>query len=373
MGTETATVTLFLSGDVMTGRGIDQALPWPCEPTLHEPWIRDARDYVALAEIANGPIERPLGVETPWGEALAELAALAPDARIVNLETSLTRADEPWPDKGIHYRMSPDNAETLRAAGLDVCVLANNHVVDWGRAGLEETLATLEALGIGHCGAGRDLAEAQRPAVVDLGVRGRVLVFGLGHPSSGIPSGWAAGQRRSGVAYLPELKDDAARAFGDLVARHRRPGDLVVASIHWGGNWGYEVPAEQQAFARRLVDEAGVDLVHGHSSHHPKGLEVYRDRLILYGTGDLLTDYEGIGGHERYRGELGLMVFPTLEARTGRLTRLRLTPTRLRRLRLERAEPRDAAWLAETLSTHSRPFGVSVALRDDGRLEAAWD
>jgi Putative enzyme of poly-gamma-glutamate biosynthesis (capsule formation) len=76
----------------------------------------------------------------------------------------------------------------------------------------------------------------------------------------------------------------------------KQQGDIVVASIHWGGNWDYKVPREQREFAHKLIDEAGVDVIHGHSSHHIKGIEVYRGKLIMYGCSDLLNDYEGISG-----------------------------------------------------------------------------
>src|SRR5689334_12652302 len=125
-------VTLFLCGDVMTGRGVDQILPHPSAPELFEPYMRDARDYVLLAEESAGPIPRPVGFEYIWGEALGELGRAKPHARIVNLETSVTRSDDAMPGKGIHYRMHPENVGCLTAAGVEVSVLANNHVLDWG-------------------------------------------------------------------------------------------------------------------------------------------------------------------------------------------------------------------------------------------------
>src|SRR5213593_2572493 len=94
---------LFLCGDVMTGRGIDQALPHPSSPVLYEPYVRDARDYVDLAEKAHCPIARPVTFEYIWGEALGELERAGVDAQIINLETAITAADTKWPDKGIHY------------------------------------------------------------------------------------------------------------------------------------------------------------------------------------------------------------------------------------------------------------------------------
>jgi poly-gamma-glutamate synthesis protein (capsule biosynthesis protein) len=121
---------LFLCGDVMTGRGIDQALPYPVNPVLYEPHVRDARDYVDRAEKANGPITRPLSFDYIWGEALYELDRAEVDLRIVNLETAITTADAHWPGKEIHYRMHPRNVGCLSTARINACALANNHVLD---------------------------------------------------------------------------------------------------------------------------------------------------------------------------------------------------------------------------------------------------
>src|SRR5262249_53430347 len=87
-------VTLFLCGDVMLGRGVDQVLPHPGDPQLRETYARDARAYVRLAERANGRIPRPARFCWPWGDALAVLDEVAPDARVINLETAVTRSAE---------------------------------------------------------------------------------------------------------------------------------------------------------------------------------------------------------------------------------------------------------------------------------------
>src|SRR5207249_8222873 len=107
---------LFLCGDVMTGRGIDQALSHPVNPILYEPYVRDAREYVALAEKANGLIPRPLSTDYIWGDALRELERARIDLRIANFETAITSAEAPWPEKGIHYRMHPQNIGCLASA-----------------------------------------------------------------------------------------------------------------------------------------------------------------------------------------------------------------------------------------------------------------
>lgn len=365
-------IKLFLCGDVMTGRGIDQVLPHPSGPELYEPYLRSARRYVEIAQRANGSFPIPVGFEYVWGDALTELEREAPDARIVNLETAVTRSEYYWREKGIHYRMHPLNAPCLSAAKIDCCVLANNHMLDWERAGLDETLATLKSCGIETAGAGANRARAESPAIVDLDERGRVVVFGFGTPSGGIPGDWAAGDKASGVNLLADLSDDTVRHIRAQVQVVKRKRDIAVASIHWGENWGYDVPHEQRRFAHALVDRAAVDVVHGHSSHHVKAIEVYRDKLILYGCGDLLTDYEGIRGYEAYRGDLGLMYFPTIDTQTGRLERLRMTPTQVRRFRINRAASADARWLADVVTREGAHFGTRADIDADGRLELQW-
>ena len=368
---EPVTVTLFLSGDVMTGRGIDQILPHPAEPHLYEPYMRSALGYVEIAEQATGRIEWPADFAYIWGDALAELERARPDARIVNLETAVTVAEDVWPDKGIHYRMNPANLRCLLAAKVDCCVLANNHVLDWGHRGLAETLDTLRRAGLRTAGAGRDRADAAVPAAIELPGKGRVLVFGFAMESAGVPPAWAAGEQRAGVNFLSDLSGRTVERIAAQVGAAKRAGDIVVLSIHWGGNWGYAIPPAQRTFAHAVID-AGVDVVHGHSSHHPKGIEVYRDRLVLYGCGDFLNDYEGIRGNESFRSELALIYFPTLDAATGRLARLALAPTQIRHFRANRARSEDARWLAELLSREGRVFGTQVESQPDGTLALRW-
>ncbi len=363
-------ITLFLCGDVMTGRGIDQALPNPGYPRICEPYLTSARDYVALAEQRYGPLPLPLGFSDIWGDALAERTLAAPDLRIVNLETAVTRSED-CGDKGISYRMSPENLPCLTAAGIDCCVLANNHVLDWGRAGLIETLESLDRSGIARAGAGRDGLEAGTPAILPVRGKGRVLVFAFGHGSSGIPPDWAAAEGRPGVNLLPDLSDASLETVATSVTAHKRPGDLVVVSIHWGPNWGYGIPAAQRAFAQGLV-EAGVHVVHGHSSHHVKGIEVYRQRPIFYGCGDFFDDYEGISGYEDYRDDLVLMYFVELAMETGALLSCRMTPLQIRRFRLNRPSEQDARWLCGLLAREGASLGTGAELGEDGRLTLIW-
>jgi poly-gamma-glutamate synthesis protein (capsule biosynthesis protein) len=203
--------------------------------------------------------------------------------------------------------------------------------------------------------------------VIDVAGKGRVIVFGFGTETSGIPPTWAATEERPGVNVLADLSEETAGRIGRAVRRIKQPCDVVVASIHWGGNWGFEVPDEHVRFAHDLV-HAGVDVVHGHSSHHVRAIELFDGRLVLYGCGDFLDDYEGIGDHREFRPDLSLAYFPEVDPATGRLSRLRMTPMRMRNFQVRRAVPEDALWLRDTINRESRRFGFGVQIEEDGGL-----
>jgi len=361
------TISLALCGDVMTGRGIDQVLPHPSEPRLYEPAMTSAIEYVRLAESANGPIRAPVPFEYVWGAARDALTQHRPDAWIINLETAVTRADNPWP-KGINYRMNPDNVPCLTEAGVDCCVLANNHVLDWGRDGLLETLQVLQCAGLKPVGAGRNLEEAAMPAILPLPNAKRVLIYASACASSGVPEEWAATADRPGVNFLAGLSEAAIDPIAARAARDKQPGDIAVCSLHWGGNWGYRVSPLERSFAHRLIDRASIDIVYGHSSHHAKAIEVYRGRPIFYGCGDFLNDYEGIGNYEEYRSDLVQMYIVELAAADGRLVALKMIPFRIRKFRLNRATKEEADWLGRRMDRECRPFGGRVNVGADGRL-----
>ena len=362
---------VFLCGDVMLGRGIDQVLPYPSDPRLYERYMTSASKYVSFAEAANGPIQRPVDFSYVWGDALAAMERAQPDVRIVNLETSVTRSEDYAP-KGINYRMNPANVSCLSAAGIDCCVLANNHVLDWGRSGLKETLATLREAGIETVGAGENITQASAPSILAVPGKGRVIVFALGSKTSGIPQSWAATENDPGVNLLVDGSERTLGGISMQVKRVKQPGDIVVASIHWGGNWGYRIAPAQRDFAHALVDRAGIDIVHGHSSHHAKGIEVYRGRPILYGCGDFLNDYEGIKDDKEFRDDLALMYILVMDPSEGQLIRMEMTPLQIRNFRLNHATLEDARWLERTLDREGKKLGTQIELVGDNTLRLNW-
>ena len=224
-----------------------------------------------------------------------------------------------------------------------------------------------------HAGAGSNLREAESPAIFDIENKCRVIVFSCGMATSGIPPGWSATEDKPGVYLLKDLSDKTVQRIKEKVQEVKREGDIVIVSIHWGSNWGYDISSDQIDFAHKLVDDAGVSIIHGHSSHHVKGIEVYKDRAIIYGCGDFLNDYEGIGGHEQYRSDLSLMYFVSVEPLTGKLTGLRMIPTQIKYFKVNKASGRDALWLKNILNREGNKFGTRVELNEDNSMILHWD
>jgi poly-gamma-glutamate capsule biosynthesis protein CapA/YwtB (metallophosphatase superfamily) len=181
-------------------------------------------------------------------------------------------------------------------------------------------------------------------------------------------------ERRGGVNLLEDLSE---KTLGRIAVRGEG-AQTAGRSCHrfiftGGGNWGYFIPPEQIEFAHRLIEKAGVNIVHGHSSHHARGIEVYQGRLILYGCGDFLNDYGGISGYESFRGDLALMYLANMDPATGKLRGLTMTPVRIKRLKLNSARREDALWLRDTLTREGQRFGSRAALIPHNRLVLQWE
>lgn len=347
----------------MLGRGIDQILPYPNKPQLYESYVSDAREYVLLAEKANGKISYPVTMNYIWGDAWAVWQKFQADVKIINLETAITKNNEYWPYKGIHYRMHPLNVDVLKVANIDICTLANNHTLDWGYVGLNETVATLKEVGIKFSGVGENITEAMQPAICKLNANKRVLVFSAGTASSGVPSAWEATAKLPGLYYFPETNQDSLQFIKENIKKYRQPGDLVIFSFHWGSNWGYEIPEAFRIFVHALIDDVKVDVVFCHSSHHPRPIEIYHGKPIFYGCGDFINDYEGISGYEQFRDDLTLMYFLEFDNLSLQLKKLTLIPMQIKNFSLHRASKEDCQWLLQTLN-QSSTFCTKFILQD---------
>lgn len=286
---------VFQGGDNMLGRAIQLTLPYRTEGDADIVDTQSAQDYlndilpgVDIDEIRKQNIDGSY----LWGDLPYDLGE---DVRILNLEVAPTLSiyHRDMPIKGIHYHMNINNLPHIFAKFRRpyVLCLANNHSMDMGRtAFVNETLPNItNAVGIGI-----NNSMACAPKII-----GNVAICAFGAECSGVPKDWEATEDRPGIAYLPEITNETNVERALNIIRNCILGILdkcIIISIHWGPNWASNDDNQKyrELLAHRLIDEVNVDIIYGHSSHHVRGLELYKGKLIMYGAGDFVNDYEEI-------------------------------------------------------------------------------
>ncbi len=217
------------------------------------------------------------------------------DALIVNLETAITaRSTSPLDEKkGYLHAADPQRApEALSRIGVDVVSLANNHTLDFGRDGLADTIAALDAAMIHSFGAGDDLLDAGKPLVLTatIGRREQEIVI-LGSFEHRLryhfDYDFYADAGRSGV--YPLSKNMITEQVRD--ARMSHPDAIIIAFPHWGSNYKWATK-NQRTLARDMV-EAGCDMIIGHGAHMMQEIERIDDALVIYGIGNFVFNSPG--------------------------------------------------------------------------------
>ncbi len=209
-----------------------------------------------------------------------------------------------------YLKSTPENARALPAAGFNAMVLANNHEMDYGSAGLLQTMEILDGMNIAHAGGGRNFEEAHKPAIVERnGTRVAILSYTSVYPLAG----YAAGADKAGVAtvkvhtsyqapenilYQPGFPpliitipdpDEEEQMMAD-VRRAKDAADIVLVAFHWGVSWGFgRVVGYQRELGRAAID-AGADLILGAHPHQLLGMEMYKGKLICYALGNFVMD-----------------------------------------------------------------------------------
>lgn len=313
---------LVLGGDAMLGRMVDQ-------------W-----------QVAVGA--SPL-------EAIAPMLREA-DLAAVNLECAIT-ADPGWyagPPKAFYLKARPAAARMLAEAGVDLVSLANNHALDAGITGLIDTLHWLDAHHIAHAGAGRNLAEAAAPALLDRGGMRVALLAYCDHQAD-----FAAGPDRPGIRYLDlTALEEALHTVGEDVRRARTQADCVIVAWHWQPNWAPVVEAPYHRLAHGCL-EAGATVVWGHSPHHFQGVEWSGPGAILYATGDLVDDY---AVDPIFRNDRQLLFALTLGAEG--VQRVEALPLAIAEGRVVPAGADGRAWIARSFARYCEEVGTRV--HDEG-------
>jgi len=240
---------------------------------------------VMLGRLVNDSLKLA-SPESVWGDTLPIFRRA--DWRMCNLECVISDKETPGQatPKVFHFRTDTKNVHCLKAAQIDMLSLANNHVLDYDYDAFFSMLETLQAERLPHTGAGRTIEEASRVSISTVNdSKIGVMSFTDNEPE------WAASVKDAGIFYVPvDLSDNRAKTLLSLVQAAKRKVDILIVSAHWGPNWGYDPPAEQIPFAHALID-AGADIIFGHSGHVCRGIEIYKNRPILYSTGDFIDDY----------------------------------------------------------------------------------
>jgi poly-gamma-glutamate capsule biosynthesis protein CapA/YwtB (metallophosphatase superfamily) len=335
----------------MLGRLIDQMFP----QHVNEP--DEAR--IASSFRKSNPQLQNYGPDSPWGTTLPILRA--GDLNILNLETSSTTHQTKWPNKVFNYRMHPENIGTLQAANISYAGLANNHTLDFSEPGLLETVKTVKEAGIAFAGAGETANEARRPAVLQLPASdGRSKHDIQIWSASDHPHNWSSVPTFHFIDYTQQTRERLKALLTRLTSKNA----LKIFSIHWGPNYAWHPAQEIRDLAHFLIDECGIDIIHGHSSHHVQGVEVYKGKLIIYGCGDFVDDYALTPG---YRNDLSAIWQVTVEEsvdNTGETSlivkQLKILPTRIERFHAQILDSgdEDFRWVNDTIAKLSREFGT---------------
>lgn len=416
-------LSINMTGDVMLGRLVDQ---------LFATHVDNAEDQSHAASFAaRFPHLQSYSARSPWGSTLPLFTEA--HLNLINLETAVTTHPEAWPGKAFNYRMHPANAPAiLTAAHIDFASLANNHTLDFGTEGLVETAWTLKQndCRVAIAGAGESPREAISPATLEIprsksqaGVKqgGRPSALSAGdlkerrekhlvhvyaatdHPlmwndvpmfhlidysdkskahlkriveknsSAAAPSIQYSPSSSSSSSSSAPASRSSSRVNGAFL-ENEPPPSLKIFSIHWGPNYSWH-PADQiRSMAHFLLFDCGIDIVHGHSSHHIQGVECPAPgKLVIYGCGDFVDDY---AVHEQYRNDLGAVYRVIVreerekeESREGPVNnepgrrpaltpvRLEIFPTRIKLFQaqlLNNTKDKDHKWVCERIRTLTR-------------------
>ena len=206
------------------------------------------------------------------------------DAVVANLEAPITTSDRKWPvPKKYVYKVHPDAVSEIKRAGIDAVTLANNHIHDYGRRGVEDTLKHLDRAGILRAGAGLSEADARRGLVLDT-PGGRVGIL----PYMQSKLKWSARDLSFALDTPFRSWAGAARLSRENLAsdlsRLRSFADVVVVVPHWGEN--YETVDRNQTALGRMCIDLGADAVIGHHPHWYQPVELYRDKPLVYSLGN---------------------------------------------------------------------------------------
>ncbi len=200
------------------------------------------------------------------------------DLMWINNEFTYSKRGTPLPGKAYTFRADPDHVKLLEKLGVDIAGLANNHVYDYGKDALTDTLDTLKEAGIPYVGAGRDIGEASAP--VYLTADGKTIAYVAASRAEKIKMTPQATESEPGI-----LRCYDNTLFLEKIQEAGKKADFVIALVHWGTEYSTDLEEVQITTAREYID-AGADAVIGAHSHCLQGLEYYKGKPIVYSLGN---------------------------------------------------------------------------------------
>lgn len=324
---------IAFAGDVMLGRLVN--------------------DYIVLGDKPTSYV---------WGDMIGLLEKA--DLRIINLENAIASSGKPWSKtpKVFFYKADPKAIDVLKCVNINYVTLANNHVLDYGEEAFIETLQHLEKNNIAYAGAGRNLNEASKPAFLYAeGIKVAVIAFTDNMPE------WAVTKTKPGVNFIEVSIDE--KNFGRLkksIKDAKKKSDIVVVSAHWGPNMRQRPANSFKEFAHAVID-AGADIFHGHSAHIFQGIEIYKEKLIMYDTGDFVDDY---AVDEELRNNQTFLFLVTLDK--GKLKKVDLMPGLISYMQVNVAKGTDFEEITSKMIRLSEEMGTKMVKKKD-RLEVVLE
>lgn len=316
----TANITIGFGGDVMIGR-----------------LVNDHLGKVSPAYI--------------WGDVLSLLQKN--DLNVINLEAALTNSTKVVP-KVFNFKAKPQYVQSLVEGHIGAVNLANNHVLDYSEEGLYETLESLKKIEIPYVGAGKDEKEAKKPIILTV----KDIRIGILGCTDNEPT-WEATASTPGTRYIEvgditAIKPDIEALKGQV--------DILILSMHWGPNMKERPSRIFINFAHDLID-AGVDIVHGHSAHIFQGVEVYKDKLIMYDTGDFVDDYYVDPVLRNDRSFLFLV-----EVNKKGLSSIRLIPVLISNFQVNLATGKNLSETVDRMQALSKELHSSLVAENDALM-----
>ena len=223
------------------------------------------------------------------------------DLSVVNLESPLVSHETPIVKVGPVLGSNTKCIEGFSAAKWRILNLANNHIFDHGASGLQETIQTIEKAGLSFVGAGLNLKEAQKPLIREINGQ-RITIYSMAEREFSI-----AGEKTPGANPLDIIN------FIHAIRRYKQDGIFIVL-IH-GGNEYYAYPSPEMVRRCRFMIEMGADAVISCHTHCPLPWEIYADRPIIYGLGNLIFDATRKEPDEWHEGYLAKLTFDDRQIR----------------------------------------------------------